>query len=737
MKPRFPYFHQLESVDCGPACLRMISNYYGRDYSLEMLRRRCFISRGGVSMLGISDAAEYVGFKTLGAMISFEQLVQDAILPCILHWNGNHFVVCYSIRKNRKGEYRIYIADPATQKTCLNEADFKKCWFGRIKEGREYGAVLLVEPGVGFGKQEDESLSNKKNFFSFLRYFYAYKWLFFQLVLGMILGSLIQLAFPFLTQALVDYGIQGKDLGVITLILICQLILSLAQLAAGYIRSWILLHVNSRIDISLISDFLAKLMQMPLSFFDTKRTGDIMQRIGDHGRIKSFLMSNSAGILFSFANFIVFSLVLGYYHPNVLLVFLVGNALYVVWILCFMRYRRDLDIRRFYLTSSEQSNVIQLIQGMQDIKLNNCEKQKRWEWEHIQVKLFKINMKGLRIGQIQQTGSLFFTKSTEIIISYFAASAVVDGGMTLGMMMSMTYILGQVSAPIHDLIGFIHAYQDARISLERLNEIHGLEDEEQNIADKLSALPDNKDIHIKGMSFSYSGKETDYALDGLSLTIPSKKVTAIVGESGSGKTTLIKMLLGFYKPERGKITVGGVNLDMVNPHLWRSLTGYVMQESFIFNDTIAGNIALAANDVDLERLFRAAEMANIHDFISSLPMGYNTKIGMEGIGVSHGQRQRLLIARAIYKNPEFLFFDEATNSLDATNEKVIMQNLHEFYTGRTVVISAHRLSTVKNADNIIVLSKGHVVEQGCHHELISKRGAYYTLVKNQLDLEND
>ena len=448
-------------------------------------------------------------------------------------------------------------------------------------------------------------------------------------------------------------------------------------------------------------------------------------------------MSNSAGILFSFANFIVFSLVLGYYHPNVLLVFLVGNALYVVWILCFMRYRRDLDIRRFYLTSSEQSNVIQLIQGMQDIKLNNCEKQKRWEWEHIQVKLFKINMKGLRIGQIQQTGSLFFTKSTEIIISYYAASAVVDGGMTLGMMMSMTYILGQVSAPIHDLIGFIHAYQDARISLERLNEIHGLEDEEQNIADKLSALPDNKDIHIKGMSFSYSGKETDYALDGLSLTIPSKKVTAIVGESGSGKTTLIKMLLGFYKPERGKITVGGVNLDMINPHLWRSLTGYVMQESFIFNDTIAGNIALAANDVDLERLFRAAEMANIHDFISSLPMGYNTKIGMEGIGVSHGQRQRLLIARAIYKNPEFLFFDEATSSLDATNEKVIMQNLHEFYTGRTVVISAHRLSTVKNADNIIVLSKGHVVEQGCHHELISKRGAYYTLVKNQLDLEND
>lgn len=462
-----------------------------------------------------------------------------------------------------------------------------------------------------------------------------------------------------------------------------------------------------------------------------------MQRIGDHGRIKGFLMGNSIGILFSITNFIIFGVILGYYNLKILLIFLLGNTLYVLWILGFMHFRRELDIKRFYLASNEQSNVIQLIQGMQDIKLNNCEKQKRWEWEHIQINLFKISVKGLTIGQIQETGSVFFTKSTDIIVSFIAAYSVVHGDMTLGMMMSLTYILGQVSAPIHDFIGFAHSYQDSKISLERLNEIHAQEDEEKDIENKLSVLPENRDIVVRDLTFSYSGAERDYAIEGMNFTIPANRVTAIVGESGSGKTTFIKILQGFYKPNRGQITVGGINLELINPHLWRSLTGSVMQESFIFSDTIAKNIALATDEVDLARLYHAAEMANIHEFISSLPMGYNTKIGMEGSGVSQGQRQRLLIARAIYKNPDFLFFDEATNSLDATNESVIMHNLQEFYKGKTVVISAHRLSTVKNADNIIVFGKGHVIEQGTHQELVKMRGAYYTLVKNQLELGNE
>ena len=733
----FPFYKQQYSADCGPSCLRMIAKYYGKEYSAELLRKHSFISREGVSMLGISDAADYLGFHTVGVFTSFKQLAEEALLPCILHWNQNHFVVCYDIKRTWRGKYKICIADPAHKKLVYTEEEFKKCWISTQRGGNECGAALLIEPGVDFGKREDEIQESKKSMTSFLKYFLPYKGLLFQLVVGMVVGSLLQLIFPFLTQAMVDYGIQGKDMNIITLILIAQLMLFIAQLSVGYIRSWILLHINSRIDISLISDFLLKLMHMPLNFFDSKRTGDIMQRIGDHGRIKGFLMGNSISILFSVTNFIIFGVILGYYNLKILLIFLLGNTLYVIWILGFMRYRRELDVKRFYLASNEQSNVIQLIQGMQDIKLNNCEKQKRWEWEHIQINLFKVSVKGLTIGQIQQTGSVFFTKSTDIIVSFIAAYSVVHGDMTLGMMMSLTYILGQVSAPIHDFIGFAHSYQDSKISLERLNEIHAQDDEEKDIANKLSVLPENRDIQVKDLTFSYSGAERDYAVEGLNITIPANKVTAIVGESGSGKTTFIKLLQGFYKPNRGQITVGGINLELINPHLWRSLTGSVMQESFIFSDTIAKNIALATDEVDLVRLYHAAEMANIHDFISSLPMGYNTKIGMEGSGVSQGQRQRLLIARAIYKNPEFMFFDEATNSLDATNESVIMHNLQEFYKGKTVVISAHRLSTVKNADNIIVLNKGHLVEQGTHNELVKMKGAYYTLVKNQLELGNE
>ena len=723
----FPHYLQHDAADCGPTSLRMIAKHYGKEYSAEMLRHHCYISREGVSMLGISDAAEYIGFRTIGFRISFKQLVEEALLPCILHWNQNHFVVCYKIERKRKGKYNIYISDPASQRLCYTKEEFLKCWLSSKSDNTDKGSALLLEPGVDFGKREEEVETKKHSLSFFFNYFLPYKGQFVQLLLGMVAGSLLQLIFPFLTQAMVDLGIGEKNLSLITLILIAQLTLFLAQLSVGYIRSWILLHINSRIDISLISDFLIKLTNMPLHFFDTKQTGDIMQRIGDHGRIKGFLMGNSMSVLFSLANFIIFAGILAYYNINILTIFLIGNTFYVLWILNFMKYRRELDLKRFNQSATEQNKIIQLIQGMQDIKLNNCEKQKRWEWEHVQVNLFKISVRGLTIGQIQQAGTVFFTQTTHLLISFIAARAVVEGQMTIGMMMSLTYIIGQVSAPIGDFIGFAQALQDAKISLERLNEIHAQEDEEQNIAK-------DKSIRIDHLRFSYDGSERNYALDDISLVIPEHNVTAIVGESGSGKTTLIKLMQGFYQPNSGSIKVGNLNLNTINPHLWRSKTGSVMQESFIFSDTIANNIALDTDEVDTERLYHAAMMANADEFISALPLGYNTRIGMEGSGVSQGQRQRLLIARAIYKNPEYIFFDEATNSLDSTNERTIMDNLHEFYKGKTVVIVAHRLSTVKGADQIVVMKQGRIVEIGTHDELVDKRGVYYTLVKNQLEL---
>ena len=729
----FPHYQQLDEMDCGSTSLRMIAKYYGKEYSAEMLRNHCHITRNGVSMLGISEAAEYLGFRTLGVKITMEQLVHDASLPCILHWNQNHFVVCYKVKKNRSGRYRFYISDPASQKLCYTEEEFMRCWLSTSVQGRDCGMALLMVPGVNFGKRKEECESHRQSLGFFFKYLKPYRRQVVVLLLGMLLGSLLQLVFPFLTQALVDRGINGKNLGFVTLILIAQLVLFVAQLSVNFIRGWILLHVNTRIDIALISDFLIKLMNMPLHFFDTKKMGDLLQRIDDHSRIKSFLMGNSLGFVFSLANFVVFSVVLGYYNLLVLGVFLLGNTLYILWVTFFLKYRRELDFKRFNQSATERNKMIQLIQGMQDIKLNNCERQKRWEWERVQMKLFRISMRGLKIGQFQQSGSVFFSQTTNILITFIAARNVIMGTMTLGMMMSLTYIIGQLSAPINDFISFIQAVQDAKLSLERLNEIHSQPDEDTDIKDKAAVLPADKTIRVEHVTFSYDGAERNYALYDVSLEIPESRVTAIVGESGSGKTTLIKLLQGFYLPSHGSIKIGGTDLCDINPHYWRSITGSVMQESFIFSDTIAHNIALDTDRLEMDRVHRAAIMANADGFVRKMPMGYYTRIGMEGSGVSQGQRQRILIARAIYKNPEYIFFDEATNALDTTNEAEIMHNLNAFYHGRTVVVVAHRLSTVKNADQILVMRQGRIVERGTHKELVAKNGYYYNLLKNQLE----
>ncbi len=753
MHKNFPHYQQLDHMDCGPSCLRMIAKYYGRSYTLQTLREKSFITREGVSMLGISDAAESIGMHTQGVRITIEQLVKDAPLPCILHWNQNHYVVLYSIDKKKNKlwgknkvtgqdnhshlsfmNYKFSIADPAGEKYTMNSEEFGRCWYSSKENGKETGTALLLQPMPNFQDYEDEKSKQEKNLAHYFRYIIPYRSQYIQIIVGMIIGMALSLIAPFLTQAIVDQGIGNNNIHFITLILIAQLILSITQMGIGFIQSWIGLHANTRISISLISDFFIKLMKLPIRFFDAKNIGDIMQRIGDNNRIQVFMSGTTLSTIFSFVNFFVYAGIMIYYNLTILLVFLIGNTLYVIWILMFLSYRKKLDNKRFTQSSASQSNTIQLITGMQEIKLNNCEKQQRWKWESIQVKLFKISLQSMALGQYQQIGSIFFSQTTGLLISFLSAKAVVEGEITLGMMMAISYIIGQLSAPIGQVIGFTQSLQDAKISLERLNEIHNREDEEESIENKLSNLPHKKDIHVEDIYFSYDSAERDYILENLSLNIPEKKVTAIVGESGSGKTTVLKLLLGFYPPLKGVIKIGNTNLQEVNTHLWRKKTGAVMQDGFIFSDTIANNIAVGEEEIDKKRLLHAVETANIREFIETLPLKYNTKIGMEGKGLSQGQRQRLLIARAVYKDPEFLFFDEATNALDSKNERIIMDNMKEFYKEKTVVIVAHRLSTVQKADNIIVLDKGRIVEEGTHSELTAKKGVYYTLVKNQLEL---
>jgi ATP-binding cassette, subfamily B, bacterial len=733
----FPLYTQMDSMDCGPACLKMIAKYYGKSYQLQTFRNLSSLNKTGSNLLGISEAAESVGFRSTGVKISLSQLAEDAQLPCILHWRQNHFVVCYDIRKNRKGSYIFSIADPAGSLMTYSQDELEKNWISTNNNNEGKGIALLLQPSPAFFKTEDEKDGDNNSIRPLIQYFKPYKRYLYQVLLGMFAVSILQLIFPFLTQALVDIGIRDGNLNFIKLILVSQLVLFIAKLSVEFIRSWILLHVNTRINISLISDFLIKIMKMPLHFFDTKTIGDILKRIGDHSRIESFLTGNSVALVFSFINFFVFSLVLGYYKFSILILFLLGNGLYIAYVLFFMKYRRKLDYKRFAQESEEQGNLIQLISGMQDIKLGNCEKQKRWKWEQIQVKLFRISMKGLAIGQVQQVGSVFFSQLTNIIITFIAAQSVVNGDITIGMMMSITYIIGQLSAPVDQFIGFTQAFQDAKISLERLNEIHGKEDEDQMSLSKLTELPHDKNITIDNISFGYDGSDRDFVLKNINFKIPEKKVTAIVGASGSGKTTLIKLLLGFYKPQRGDIRIGNTPLGQINPHIWRSNTGSVLQDGYLFSETIAENIALGDQQIDMLRLREAVSVANIKDFIEALPLGYNTKIGMDGHGLSQGQKQRILIARAVYKNPEFLFFDEATNALDAKNEKTIMTNLSGFYSGKTVVVVAHRLSTVRDADNIIVIEDGNIVEEGDHLSLTKKKGLYYQLVKNQLELGSE
>ncbi len=735
---KFKTYRQLDSSDCGATCLKMVAQHYGRNIELSFLRDLSYLNKDGAPLLGINDAGERIGFRCTAVRSSFEKFVENAVFPCIVHWRDEHYIVVYKVKVKRKGENyvgKIYVADPAYGKIVYSVGEFLNGWCGK-KDEECKGIFLLLIPTLDFykGDIDEKKISDTQKLSYFLYYLKPYKKLYGQIILGMFLGLIFSFIFPFLSQAVVDKGIMGNNFNFITLVLISQLILSTSSLAVGFIQSWILLHTTGRVNIALISDYIAKMFKLPISFFNTKSTGDIIQRIGDHSRIRAFFTSSTLGILFSFVSFFIFAIVLAYYNLQMLLIFLVGHALYVGWVLSFMRIRRDLDYKYFDKASKNQTSLIELINGAEEIKLSGAEQKMRNKWEFIQADLFKLGMKGLRISQIQTTGSFFLSSTTNIILTALSAYLVISGKITLGMMMSLSYILGQLKGPVGSFIGFVHSLQDAKISIERLSEIHFQKNEDEEKDEKDFQLPESEDIEIRDLTFSYMGEKIDPVLKDVRLKIPKNKITAIVGESGSGKTTLVKLLLGYFQPQKGSIRIGQQNLKNIDMKTWRSQCAAVMQDGFIFSGTVTENVGISDQNISKERVIEACKKANIHEFIEQLPAGYSTKIGEQGSGISQGQRQRILIARAIYKDPHFIFLDEATNALDANNEKTVIENLNQFMEKRTAIIIAHRLSTVKHADQIIVLEKGEVAETGNHKELIEQRGIYYNLVKNQLEI---
>lgn len=727
----FPHELQTDSFDCGLACLRMILKYCRCQFSERELEAHSFVSRNGISMRDLSETAEYFGFKTQGARLTVDALQDHLRFPCILHWNQNHYVVCYKIH-GKPGHRRFYIADPASRNLVYKEEEFMKCW-GTDDGSAHKGFALFLQPTEKTkaltGRRDRTRLQGMK---FLLSYFLRYRKGVMLVLLTMLIISLLQLVAPLLMQISIDYGVNAHNLHVIQLLLVSQIIIFVSSLIVSMVRSWATLYMNTKISVSLISDFLIKLLQMPFRFFDTRHTGDLLQRVHDNDRIQEFLTGSSMETLFSMVNFVVFAVILCFYDPKILLLFLAGNTCYVVWTQYFMRYRTSLDLKRFNSVADEQELLLQMIKGIGDIKLFNCEKQKRWQWERIQAEQFNIRVKNLTVVQIQQLGSLFFSQSTNILISYLACVEVVRGGISLGMMLSISYIIGQISAPINNLIDFLTSFQYARLSMERLYEIQTQQDETEGNQDK-KLTPDEMTIELQKIDFSYSGAARNYVLNDLSLVIPNHKVTAIVGASGAGKTTLLKLIMGFYKPVHGHISIGGIDLSDIDCHQWRSMVGCVMQEGYIFSDDFLHNIALGEDAPDEKRVKEAARLANIDDYIASLPMGYQTRIGEDGQGLSQGQKQRLMIARALYKNPQLLILDEATNSLDAKNEQEIMSNFETFFRQRTVIVAAHRLSTIRHADQIVVLSDGKVVEQGNHEQLMQAHSYYYRLVSSQLE----
>ncbi len=726
-------------MQCGVASLAMVCRAYGAPYSTEFLSSYCHCNMQGVSLNGISEAAGKLGFDSVASKLTVGPL-GEVPLPSVLHWNQNHFVVLHRISR---GGRRYHVADPAKGMLVYSAEEFGRKWLSTGAEAGDNadteprGVALLLEPTEEFGRIKEESMAGRRSFRFLFGYLRRYRKYLAQIVLGLLAGCVLQLVMPFLTQAIVDRGIRDSDIGLIWLILLGELMIVAGRTATDFVRRWLLLHISMRINISLVSDFFIKLLKLPMSFFDTKLMGDLLQRMSDHSRVQSFLTNQVLSIVFTFLSFIVFGLVLFVYDRLIFFVFLLGSGVYGVWIATFLRRRKVLDYELFEQQAVNQNRTYQFITSMQEIKLQNCERRRRWEWEDTQADLFAVQMKSLKLQQTQEAGSIFINEVKNILITVLAATAVINGHMTLGAMLAVQYIIGQLNSPVEQLMSFIYSLQDVKISLERINEIHTGRDEE-NAGRSVVSFPPGREagIRFENVSFKYDPHAIRDTLSDITFEIPAGKVTAIVGASGSGKTTLIKLMLGYYPVERGRIAVADTDIANYNLKWWRRQVGVVMQDGVIFSESIARNIAVDDGDIDFTRLEEAARIANIHDYIMSLPLRYDTRIGRDGVGLSKGQTQRILIARAVYRNPRFIFLDEATNSLDAKNERAIVDNLDRFYRRRTVVVVAHRLSTVRNADNIIVVEGGRIVEAGDHNTLINRKGVYYNLVKNQLELGN-
>ena len=726
---RFTLIRQHDSMECGVACLAMICRHFGRRVSTWQVGQHCHASAEGVSMLGIADGARSLGLDTLAARMTVDELMTEHG-PAVLHWEQNHFVVLYGVTK--RGRFKI--ADPGKGLVTYSRAEFSRRWLSTASDGEECGVAMFFQPNDGFVKNEGEAPEDGMRSLRFLiGYVKEYRRYFAQIVAGLLLGCLLQLILPFLTQAIVDIGIRHADIKLIWLILLGELMIVAGRMVTEFIRSWLLLHIGMRINISLVSDFLMKLMRLPMVFFDSKLTGDIMQRMDDHQRIQQFVTGQLLGLLFTVLSFVVFGVVLAMYSIEIFGVFCIGSIIYGVWVALFLPRRKVIDYELFHRQAENQNCTMQLISSMQEIKLQQCGTRRRWEWEDIQADLFDVQMKSLKLQQSMDAGSIFINEIKNIIITVLAATLVIEDSMTLGMMLAVQYVIGQLNSPVSHLVSFIYSLQDVRISLERINEVHGCADEQQQQSED-AEVSGPVDIELCDVGFKYDPHALNYTLKGITLSIPKGKVTAIVGASGSGKTTILKLILGYYKVTEGALTVDGRAMDRINLDMWRANCGVVMQDGVIFSESIARNIAVTDGPVDMDRLAKAARMAEIYDFVMGLPLRFDTKIGPDGIGLSQGQKQRILIARAIYRNPGCIILDEATNSLDSGNERSIVENMQEFCNGRTVMIVAHRLSTVRHADNIIVLDRGRIVESGNHDRLISNRGAYYNLVKNQLEL---
>lgn len=730
---RFPFIKQHDSMECGVACLTMILQWYGKHTSLSSVAEQCPPTTEGVSLSGLAQTARRYGMEAVAARATIDELAQST-LPAIIHWQQNHFTVLYRVSSGRRR--RFYVSDPAKGRVCYSEAEFEAGWLSTASQGMPKGIALFLAPGEGFDAANAGADGGERRSFGFLlSYLRTYRRYFMHIVAGLALGCLLQLILPFMTQAIVDVGIKNGNISLIWLILLGELMIVIGRTATDFIRRWLLLHISMRINISLVSDFFIKLLRLPMAFFDTRKTGDLLQRMADHGRVQQFLTSQVLGVLFTLLSFVIFGVVLLVYNRLIFAVFVLGSIVYGVWIATFLHRRKVLDYELFEQQARNQNYTYQFISSMQEIKLQDCERRRRWEWEDVQADLFGVQMKSMKLQQSQEAGSIFINEVKNIIITVLAATAVINGQMTLGSMLAVQYIIGQLNSPVEQLMAFIYSLQDVKISLERINEIHQGKDEEADRG-QLSAFDAGarKSIAIENLSFRYDRFSPGLTIDNISLDIPAGRTTAIVGASGSGKTTLIKLLLGYYRPESGRISVAGRNLDDYSLRWWRRQCGTVMQDGVIFSESIARNIAVDDGDIDCARLESAARLACINDYIESLPLRYNTRIGRDGMGLSQGQKQRILIARAVYRNPDFIFLDEATNALDAGNERAIVENLDEFYRGRTVVVVAHRLSTVRNASRIVVLDGGRIAEQGTHYELIARRGVYFNLVKNQLEL---